>query len=330
MISFPVLDRPPRTISSSLMAWLAWGVVCVAWGVTYAAIQSGTAGTVEASDRWPPLLFTALRYTSAGLILLVLTRPQDMHSARVPRHLFQLTAAGVLMFITGNGFVVWALAVQDADPGIVAVCIAMIPIYTAFLTSWRHGEAPAGYSTWAGLMLSFAGIFLLIVPTLEQGSMSARAQLVTVLGLQVGCLSWATGSLFANRTVGAVDPLPAAGTQMFTAGLFMLTFAAVKGDLRAIPPLTLRSLEPLLFVIIIGSVVAYFCYMLALQHLSVRTVALHAYLNPVVAVLVSIVMGKSYTAVQLLAGTIVLAGVWIAASHDPSRTDHVEPLRPPR
>jgi hypothetical protein len=63
------------------------------------------------------------------LLLLLLLPSLHLVSSE---NLGRLILAGVLMFVTGNGFVVWAL--QTVETHVVAI-FAMIPIYTIALTA---------------------------------------------------------------------------------------------------------------------------------------------------------------------------------------------------
>jgi hypothetical protein len=95
---FVVPQQIIRVRDSLTVAWLAWGVVGVAWGITYELIHLG--------GEWEPLVFTALRFTVAALILLAFTPLLDRRRLVSSQGLGRLVAAGVLMFVTGNGFVV--------------------------------------------------------------------------------------------------------------------------------------------------------------------------------------------------------------------------------
>src|SRR5262245_31515966 len=115
------VPRVERLIAQRQTGWLAWAVVCVVWGLTYQWITTGAT--------WAPLLFTALRYTLAGLTLLIASGRHQRAALRRTRSFWRLALAGWLMFVSGNGILVWALQSSETvqpDPGIVAVTIAKI------------------------------------------------------------------------------------------------------------------------------------------------------------------------------------------------------------
>src|SRR5690349_16474604 len=82
------------------LAYVAWVVVCVVWGTTYLAIR-------VALESVPVALVGGLRFTAAGLILMVALRltGQSLPSGRAWG---PLALSGFLLLVVGNGAVVWA------------------------------------------------------------------------------------------------------------------------------------------------------------------------------------------------------------------------------
>jgi drug/metabolite transporter (DMT)-like permease len=320
---FVATPRVENLIAQRQTGWLAWAVVCIVWGLTYQWIAIG--------DTWAPLLFTSLRYSLAGFTLLVLSEPGQLSSVVRTGSFRRLIVAGCLMFVTGNGILVWALQSSkdvQPDPGIVAVTIAMIPVYTSVFTSMKTRTARWQPATWAGLAFGLAGVAL-ISRGLGTPSDAAVHQLpqvplflppstaVVVVALQFGCVSWAAGSLYASGVNRSVPPLVVAGTQMLTAGGILLLLAFLHGDLSLAPAPRPEVVVALLSLTLVGSVVGYFCYALALKHLSVNTVSLHAYLNPIVAMAAAVAMeNRSYGVTDVFATMLVLAGVGLALQAD--------------
>ncbi len=321
---FVALPRVEHFTAQRQAGWYAWVVVCIVWGLTYQWIALG--------DTWAPLLFTALRYSLAGATLLVLSDPAQRATVFRTRSFWRLAGAGCLMFVTGNGILVWALQSSEQvrpDPGIVAVMIAMIPVYTSVLASIGKRARLWQPATWAGLILGLTGVLVShmfgqqiddpVYATPRVPLFLPGSSLLVLIALQLGCLSWAAGSLYASGVSRRVPPLVVAGTQMLTAGAVLLLLAFLHGD-PFVAPLPGRDvLAALLGVTILGSVVGYFCYALALRHLSVNTVSLHAYLNPMVAMAVAVaVQARGYAIGEVVATTLVLAGVALALHADES------------
>jgi drug/metabolite transporter (DMT)-like permease len=206
----------------------------------------------------------------------------------------------------------------------VAVLVSMVPIYTAVLSFGSRRATRLRFSAWLGLFMGLIGIYLLVVvpsPEIRTNHFSTILQphcaIEAAIGVQLGCVSWAAGSIYAAGVDRRVPPIVAAGAQMCTGGFLMLLIAAVAGELWTASVPTRSVLESLAALTVIGSVLAYTCYTIALRNLSVTTVSLHAYLNPMVAVALSaLVRGHLLTTTQTVASFIVLVGVALALRND--------------
>ena len=65
-----------------------------------------------------------------------------------------------------------------------------------------------------------------------------------------------------------------------------------------------------LYLIVVGSLVAFPAYIYALKHLPVATVSLYAYVNPVIAVLLgALLLGEPFGLRIVIASALVLLGV---------------------
>jgi drug/metabolite transporter (DMT)-like permease len=68
----------------------------------------------------------------------------------------------------------------------------------------------------------------------------------------------------------------------------------------------------ILYLVLLGSIAAFACFLYAIQHLSTEQVSIYAYINPVVAVLVgSLFFQEQLSPVLLTGGAVTLYGVYI-------------------
>ena len=95
---------------------------------------------------------------------------------------------------------------------------------------------------------------------------------------------------------------------MLFSGTMLLSLATADGEWAALH-FTPRSLIAMVYLTVAGSVVAYTAYVYAVRHLPLSTVALYAYINPMIAVVLgSMLLGEPMTVRILIAGALVLAG----------------------
>src|SRR6185436_20081923 len=103
----------------------------------------------------------------------------------------------------------------------------------------------------------------------------------------------------------------ASALQQLFAGVMMLSVGTALGEWHELT-VTARTVMAEIYLIVFGSLVAYSAYLYALDRLPIATVALYAYVNPIIAVLLgSIVGGEPFTLRVVAAAGLVLAGVTI-------------------
>ena len=100
---------------------LAFSIIYFVWGSTFLAIRVGV-------HEVPPLLFAAMRFFTAGIVLYVWMR---VHGTASPtrREWISITLLASMIFVVDYGFVFWAE--QRVPSGIAAVMLATIPVFTA-------------------------------------------------------------------------------------------------------------------------------------------------------------------------------------------------------
>jgi drug/metabolite transporter (DMT)-like permease len=116
---------PARVRRAATAGWAALLIVWVVWGSTYVAIRVG----VEAI---PPLLLTALRNLTAGLILYPLAARGGDAGTRVADRpgaggWIACAITGVLLLAGGNGGL--SLGERTVDAGLASLLVASVPLW---------------------------------------------------------------------------------------------------------------------------------------------------------------------------------------------------------
>ncbi len=285
-------------MSAPRLAWVAWITICVVWGTTYLAIR-------VALETVPVLLVAGLRWMVAGLVLGIVSM---MTGRRLPgpRLWASLALLGFLMNVVGNGLVVWAQ--QFVASGLTAVLIAAVPFWSVGVEASLEGGERVKWGTLGGLALGFLGIIVLVWPQLHAGGVAGRQFVWGVVGIQIACLGWSLGTSFTKRHPASGDPLAASTIQMLFSGGMLLGLATVNGQWAALH-FSARSLAAMLYLTVAGSIIAYTAYVYAIQHLPISTVALYAYVNPLIAVVLgTVLLDEPFSTRIVLAGALVLAG----------------------
>jgi len=288
-----VMSAAPRAAS-----YVAFILVCVLWGTTYAAIRIGL-------ETIPPALLGGLRFAAAGMFLAGVLAWRGERAPHVSRWPW-LALVGILMVGVGNGGVIWAE--QWVPSGIAAVCVATTPFWMTGAEACTHDGERMSRRLVVGLLVGFSGILLLVWPGVTAGGSAGHRFLVGVLLLQTACVGWSVGSVLSRRHVREASPFFAAAMQMAFGGLFMLLAGTIRGEWSLLG-FSQRTLAAEIYLTVVGSLVGYSAYTYALKHLPMATVSLYAYANPIVAVVLgAALVGESLGARVVAACLMVLAG----------------------
>lgn len=278
-------------------AYLAWFIVCLVWGTTYLGIRISL-------ETIPPLLMAGLRWSAAGALLIAVFAARG-DRLPPPREWGSLTFLGVLLLGFGNGAVVWAE--QTIPSGLTAVLVATVPFWMVGLEACRRDAERIKAMTVAGLVVGFGGIVLLVWPELHAADRGAFLR--GVWSTQIAGVGWAIGSLYSRRRGHHENVLIAAAFQMLFGGLVLLAGGLALGEWSTLTFNT-RTTTALVYLVGVGSVGGFSAYAYALKHLPVATVSLYAYINPVIAVVLGmIVLKEPFNARMAVAAAVVLIGI---------------------
>jgi drug/metabolite transporter (DMT)-like permease len=299
-----VPDRPTR------LAYGAWLAVCLIWGTTYLAIR-------VALESIPPALIGGIRFLIAGMILAAVLAARG---ERLPgrEHWRGLLIVGVLLIGVGNGMVV--VAEQWVPSGIAAVVIATSPFWMATVEALIPGGERFSRRTLTGMAIGFSGILLLLWPDLTAGGMVGRQFVIGLIALQLAEIGWAIGTSYSKRHARDVNALGAAAVQMIFGGAAMMAIAVLRGEWADLY-FTARSATAEIYLIVVGSLVAFPAYIYALKHLPVSTVSLYSYVNPVIAVVLgALLLGEPFGLRIVIASALVFTGVGVVRGWMGKRT----------
>lgn len=260
-----------------------FAAVYLIWGSTYLAIKL-------VMDTLPPFVMLGLRFVIAGAVLYALARLAGWRQPPTPatgRQLGTAAGVGVMLLAVGTGAVVWAT--QYLDSGLVALVVALEPVWLAVLMIFWPGvdSRPNGF-TFAALALGFSGAVLLAVPPeMLGGALASEAiHLPSVLVLALGCLSWAGGSLISRRADLPESGVLSSSVQMLSGGSVLVLYGLARGEAAAFDPAAVSwtSILAFAYLVVFGSLVAFSAFTWLMRNVNPTLVATHTYVNPVVAI----------------------------------------------
>src|SRR6201993_3433013 len=200
---------------------LAFGLVYLFWGSTYLAIDIAVQSI-------PPALMCGIRFSIAGVVMLAVCAATGRRIWYSPEQIARAAVVGILLLMGGNLTLSWAELTVPS--GLAALIIAITPLWFLVLDSLLLGDHHISARGKAGLVLGIVGLFILVWPQLQSGTMGHR-ELLASISLIGGSFSWALGSVLSKRWQSGMDVFSATGWQVTAAGVGNFIFAFLAGAL---------------------------------------------------------------------------------------------------
>jgi drug/metabolite transporter (DMT)-like permease len=275
---------------------LAFSIIYFVWGSTFLAIRIGVR-------ELPPLLFAAMRFLVAGIVLYLW---MITHGERSPTRR-QWTSAlllAFLIFVIDYGLLFWAE--QRVPSGIAAVMMATIPVFMALSEIAILRTQKLTVRLVVALLVGIAGVAVLMSRSLNVGG--APIETAGALALIGGSISWSVASALSRKLPLPSSKVMSSGSQMLAGGILLTVASAAFGEYRGFNPLTVSSAAwfSLLYLIVAGSIIGFTAYVWLLHHESPTKVSTYAYVNPVVAVILGYFLGGETLGTRTVLGTLLV------------------------
>lgn len=284
---------------NALIIVLAFFAIYVIWGSTYLMNKI-------AVHELPPFMLASVRFTIAGILIFLLCKIMGIPLTITKKQLLNSIIAGFLFLAFGNGFVVWAL--KYVDSGFAALEIAAQPLVILLLMRVLEGKRIQTMSV-VGVIIGILGIYLLV----SQNQVISQENSVLGMVMIFFCMvSWAYGSLFVAKADLPKNYFVNTGFQMFTAGIILMVGSLLIGETWTFPTTWSSQVQyAMLFLIVLGSIVAFTAFNYLLKVVSPEKVATSTYVNPIIALLLGwFFLDEQITTQSTIAAIVLLTGVY--------------------
>jgi len=289
-----------RKNENLLLAYLSLAAVCLIWGTTYLALRIGVT-------QFPPFLFSLLRFTCAGPILLIIVLTIGKQKWPDRKTLFNQAVSGILMITFGISMVGWAEVYISS--GMAAIICSVMPVWTILINVIVTKDEKPNWLIILGLATGLSGIVLIFSEHLTEFSNTNYQVGIAVTFISNLC--WAIGSIYIKKKNQTTNPFMGAGLQMTFGAIALIPLSLMFDDYSTIH-WSADVAYSLTYMIIIGSVAAYACYSYAIKKLPMTLVSMYAYINPVVAVVLGwLILNEKLNSRIALAILITIAGIFL-------------------
>lgn len=304
------------TLGMKMGVLLAYFLIYFVWGSTYFFIGL-------ALKDFPPFLLGAVRFLAAAIILLMLCslRGECVFSAKLVKS--SAVSGIVLLFID---MAVIMLAQSYVTSSLVAIVASSTAIWIMALDVPMWGVNFKNPCKVVGIIAGFLGVAMLFIEQLFSSFSASSKGEYGIAILIFGCISWALGTLYAkyksSQTEG-INAFAGGAWQMFFASIAFWICSIALGEIGDFDfkSASKTSYAALAYLIFFGSILAYSAYIWLLKLRPAAEVGTHAYVNPVVALLLGVFIGEErVSAIQIAGLAIILGSVAMATLAKPKKT----------
>ena len=295
-----------KQAASPLMVILAFATVYIVWGSTYFFIQKAIQG-------FPPMLLGAIRFLIAGVLMLGWSwfRGEKLFVKQDIKH---IAVSGLLMLFIGTGAVIWVE--QYLPSAMVAIMVSSGPLWFILLDKPKWAENFKSRLTIGGLLLGFVGVILLFSQQIISAFSIAAdpVELISLGILVIGSMAWAGGSLYSKYKSTTVSVSVNTAWQMLIAGIAFIPPSLFRGELQGLQwqNIPTGAWLSLAYLVSFGSIAGFSAYVWLLKVRSATQVSTHAYVNPVVAVLLGVFLAnEEISFIQIMGLVVILSSVLI-------------------
>ncbi|MFA9417855.1 DMT family transporter [Natrinema sp. HArc-T2] len=280
-----------RSLDVPLFVFLA-----VLWGLSFPAISIGL-------EHLPPLLFAAVRYDIAAVLLLAYAATQVDGWVPTRRNDLAAVAGGGVFLIGGNGLLF--LAQQTVPSGVAAIIQGLVPIITALWAVMLLGErlSPLGA---VGAAIGFFGVALVIQP--DPSNLLAGDTLGRLLVVGQVC-SIALGGVLIQRAGPTIERGALVGWSMAIGSIVLHAASLAAGEFPSPSLVVPTAVGALVYLGVFATAIAFLIYFRILEEHGAFEAALVGYAVPIVATIAGVVfLEESISTVTVAGFGLVVVG----------------------
>lgn len=276
-------------------------LLAAVWGSAFMAIKAGLAF-------FPPVLFAAIRYDVAGVLMLGYVALTTRHWRPVGVAEWKLVAVGATLLIAGYHAFLF-VGEQYTTSAAAAVIVSLSPVLT---TGFARALLPGDRLTAFGLLGLLVGLVGVVVLANPDPSNLLGGNAVGEFLVFLAALSFALGSVLTTY-LDASMPIQTMETWSMIGGALVMHLISLGiGEQAGAVAWTTEGIAALAYLSIVSSAVGFLVYFDLLDRLGPVEINLVSYVTPAWAALAGwLVLGETLDVGTVVGFAIIFIGFWL-------------------
>jgi len=274
---------------------ILFALLSVLWGTSFVAISVGL-------EALPPLLFAALRYDIAGVLLLAYAAiAADQWRPHGKDEWLLVSIGGIL--VIGVHFAFLFIGQTYVTSGIAAIVLSTAPILTPLFAWVLLPDERVGISGAIGILLGLVGVALIASP--DPSAVDGTA--VGVLLLVLSAASFAFGAVLVKRLPARMELIPSQAWMMLIGAVSLHIGSPLRGEAGISTVVwNIETVISLLYLAIVAGAIGFVIYFDLLEEIGAIEISLVNYIVPVVAAVFGWLMLSESITGQTVSGFAVI------------------------
>ncbi|MDP1677410.1 MAG: EamA family transporter [Bacteroidota bacterium] len=285
-------------MSDKLKIIIAYTAICTIWGSTWLVIKIGL-------ETLTPLLAAGLRFALAGVILFGIIQFKKIVVPWDENTRWFYFVIALTSFSLPFGLVYWGE--HQISSGLTSILFGMYPLCVALISSIMIKTDRVTFLKVLGVLLGFGGVV-----TIFSNDVQFSGNPDALLGMGAVVMS-AVIQAFSAVTIKKhghdISPFVVSFVPMSISAVLLLG-ASVSVEDYSIVQFTPMALFSIFFLAIFGTIVTFVSYFWLLKRVEVVLLSLTAFVTPLIAVLLGVLLLNEKVSAELFAGAfLVFTGI---------------------
>lgn len=284
-------------MSHRLKVLLGFAIICIIWGSSWAAVKIGL-------ESFPPLLSLAIRFTIASFILGLIVFVKHLAIPKEKKFWTLVLMMSTTSFTVPFVLIYWAQLTVGS--GLASVLFATYPFWVAIVSHFLLPNEKITSVRIIGIVFGFVGVIFIFNNGFSDVSIGMFFCMAAIIA---GAIIQAFGLVFLRRLGDTVHPVTLNFCSMSLSALPLFVASFVFEEYSKLI-FNARSLGSIFYLSIFCTVITFVIYFWLVKHVEAVLLSLSAFITPVIAVVIGIVLlGEKITGDVLIGSSLVLIGV---------------------